>query len=421
MPRQLALAGAGSQGHGPGNTHGEHCGNAGRSGLANDDRTWTSPAGTPAWVTPPGWPTKGSPITATPQLDLTLVLPDGTRQPIALPVSAEAGRAAAKIALTLEIDGAALSGWTLVRDGSGAAIPAGVVLGDAGLLPDEPVRLVANPMGEPTAAYAAPPPPAYAAPPATAVYAAAAPPPPTWAAAPPAPARPSSGNATRYALVGGFAALVAVIAILGTLLATRGSDDVAVTPAPQVDLEPSGGSPSSDDLPVDPPPADAPSGSGGLGDTPLSQSGGVTSFSVALPGAWDAAQLDEQQDTASSTVTRSRTKLNAPTGGASIVVDALRGFDTPASENRAVLDNSYSATQPAYRRVAFLSVPVGETTGYEWRYELYDEDKSRMARRANVMFDLGGSSFAVMASGTTSTPFAELSQLARRVARTVQP
>ncbi|MBJ7469895.1 MAG: hypothetical protein JHD16_01270 [Solirubrobacteraceae bacterium] len=381
-------------------------------------------------------PTKGLPITATPQLDLTLVLPDGTRQPIALPAGAEAGRAAAKIALTLDIAGAGLGGWTLVRDGSGVEIPAGVLLGDAGLLPDESVRLMANATGPltaehpstpPTQAYSTPP--AYPTPPSYAGQAPAASfvppqPAPSWGAvpAPPAP-QARSGNSTRYALIAGFGALIAVIAVLGTLLATSGSDDV-VAPAPPIDFDSGQPSPPPAETPDEgsTEPADTPSGGGsGLGDTPLSQSGGVTSFSVELPDSWDAAQLDEQQDTSSSTVTRSRTKLNAPTGGASIVVDVLRGFDTPASENRASLDATYAASQRNYRRVAFLSVPIGSTTGYEWRYELYDDDKSRMARRANVMFDLGGASFAVMASAPTSTPFSELSRLARRVARTVEP
>lgn len=330
-----------------------------------------------------------------------------------MPAGAEAGRAAPKIAAALALPSTdLLGGWDLVRVGSGAPLHPTSLLWQAGLAPDELVRVV--PSRAPTPATAVPLPSSDPRPP-------LAPPP---ALRSPSPTRTRTSPA-RIAVIGGFVVLSVAVVVLATLLVSGRSDDTPVAgPAPAAQgasAAPSASATASVSAPTGGGTTTQTRGARRLGDTPLSLSGGVTTYSVELPTGWLPAKMEQAQATGSDAITRDRTELNARSGGATLTIDALTGFDVPAQENRATLDAAYRAGKAGYRKVAFSTVPIGSTSGYEWRYVVWDEDKDRLARRVNVMFDSGSMAFAVMAGGTTSTPYPELSRLARRVARTVQP
>jgi hypothetical protein len=112
---------------------------------------------------------------------------------------------------------------------------------------------------------------------------------------------------------------------------------------------------------------------------------------------------------------RRRTEVTDRDRHLSLVVDHISGFDTPARGNRAVLDRLYARIKPGYRRVAVDDYEAGGRRGYEWRYRIMEG--GRETRRADLMFDDSGHSFAVMAVGNAS--YADLAALARGAAASV--
>jgi len=94
------------------------------------------------------------------------------------------------------------------------------------------------------------------------------------------------------------------------------------------------------------------------------------------------------------------------------------GFDTPAEENCAQLDDIYRDTKRGYGNEGYGEVTVAGVRGYVWR--LSDIEDGRRIRKVDVLFDLGADSFAVLTS-SRQTGYDELKTLATRVPDTVWP
>lgn len=172
------------------------------------------------------------------ELPLTLVLPDGSRQPISIASDAPAGRAASSSARLLALGDATID-WEFVVERTGSVLLRDLELGAAGLAVDEP--LVLRPAATssfdattlPLPAIVGPPlPPAPGSPKAAAPPPPTPPPPPT---APPyhqppfAPPAPHPATANRpspgfVAAIVGAAALVVAVGIGAGVLLIGGHD-----------------------------------------------------------------------------------------------------------------------------------------------------------------------------------------------------
>jgi hypothetical protein len=370
-------------------------------------------------------------------IDLTIVLPDGRRAPVRLPGELPSGHVAEHTAGTLGVPGEAGHRWLFVRAATGEAFDPAVPLDQLGLAENEELQLAIQPVEpvtegrgaieqptvvqpavvQPTAAYAAGAPSPPGQPSAASPPAAEAAVSPAAAASSATPASSAAPNRAKLspALIGGVAAAVVVLLGAGLLFVVLSGDDAPLPTSPVL----AGASDDEDDPDTDGREESAAArstGASSIGDAALEPAVAVTAFAVSLPPSWRTQVVEEPQDTAPG-VTYTRTKLVALTGGTTLVIDDLIGFDKPAQANRADLDASYSAN-PSYRKVGFFTRSLPRTTAYEWRY-VRDDDNGRPKRFSNMMFDLGDHSFAVLVGGAPTVPFDELSLLARRVARTV--
>lgn len=360
-------------------------------------------------------------MTAAPlELALTIVLPDRTRQPISVAAEATAGRAAAVIARTLQVEGEPGGSWQLVVERTGLALGETLPLQAAGLRPDEVLLLAPAPRAETAAwpAAATPPPPAPAAYPAPTAYGAPA---PTaaraagWGAPPVPPGQSNRGLA--IALVACLLVISVGIAVGATLLVT-GSSEHNVADEPVAWTPPDDGLSGASPPPADNPTTDTETETSDPFDVTLTPLGGVSAYSIETPAGWKAVKLEEPQVSTAPT-TRTRTQLVAPSGGLGIVIDELSNFDTPARRNRDDLAAAYATKYSSYTNAGVGTVSLPATTGYEWRYEMKNDDDTKLVRRVNVMFDLRGHSFAVRAQGPTDVDYQQLADLARSIARTV--